>query len=141
MKDESLHEAAAAGDLLEVIELIQNSHDLNAFDDISCTPLHHAVRGEHYGVIKLLLQAGADINSHEKDKNGETPLGEVADKCSLKMARTLIDAGANPTVLGWMHITALHRASKRTKDEGKKVYQLLQSVNATLLANRKIFGS
>jgi len=129
MEREALHFAAADGDLSKVKELIQHGFDLNAFDDLSWTPLHHAVKEEKYDVVEYLLAAGADVNAHEEEKIGETPLGEVAANCKLKMAELLIEAGADPTIPGWMQITAMHRASERKKDEGIKVYQLLKSVS------------
>lgn len=56
---------------------------------------------------------------------GNTPLGEVADTCSLAMAKLLVDAGANPTIEGWMQLTALDKAARRRRDDGPKVYELL----------------
>ena len=41
------------------------------------------------------------------------------------MAELLVNAGANPTIPGWMQLTALDRARDRKKDEGKRVYELL----------------
>ena len=129
MEREALHFAASEGDLSKVKELIDQGHDLNAFDDLSWTPLHHAVREEKYNVVKYLILAGADVNAHEEERIGETPLGEVAGNCKFKMAKLLIEAGADPTIPGWMQVTALHRASERKKDEGRKVYELLQSAS------------
>lgn len=126
MEREALHFAASEGDIPKVKELIQQGYDINAFDDLSWTPLHHAVKEERYEVVKWLLAAGADINAHEEAKIGETPLGEVAANCKLKMAELLIEAGADPTIPGWMQITALHHASERKKDEGIKIHELLQ---------------
>ncbi len=131
MKHEALHLAAADGDLPKVKELIHQGYELNAFDDLSWTPLHHAVKEEKYAVVECLLAARADVNAHEEKKIGETPLGEVAANCKLKMAELLIEAGADPTILGWMQITAIHRASERKSDEGVKVYQLLQSASVS----------
>ena len=121
-----LHFAADDGDLNKVKELLSKGYDVNVFDeDLSFTPLHYAVKSEHSEVINYLLSSGADVNAYDEDKAGETPLGGVAENCSLEIAKLLIDAGANPTIPGWMQITALDRASKRKKDEGRRVYGLL----------------
>lgn len=51
--------------------------------------------------------------------------GAIAGNCDFEVAKLLINAGANPTIPGWMQITALHRAKTRKKPEGQRVYQLL----------------
>jgi hypothetical protein len=123
---EQLHMAADAGDLDRVRELVQEGHDVNAFDDsLSFTPLHIAVKGEHTEIVRYLLSVGADVNAHEEDRIGETPLGEVAANCSFEMAELLVNAGANPVIPGWMQVTALDRARERKRDEGRRVYALL----------------
>lgn len=123
---ERLHDAAADGDLTKVKELVAKDYDVNAFNDgFGWTPLHCAVRGEHIDVAKYLLSVGADVNSHQEERIGETPLGEVAANCSFEIAELLVKAGANPTIPGWMGITALYSASKRKRVEGLLVYELL----------------
>lgn len=123
---EKLHYAADDGDLNEVRKLLEEGYDINAFDDsLSFTPLHYAVISEHYKVASYLLDSGADINAHDEEHIGETPLGQVADNCSFEMAEFLINNGANPTIPGWMRLTALDRAKERKKEEGRKVYELL----------------
>ena len=123
---EQLHFAAQDGDLAEVQRLVERGGDVNALDaDLSFTPLHYAARGGHIEVMKYLLSVGADVNAHDPDVSGETPLGEVAQNCSFEVAKILIEAGADPTIPGWMRITALHRASGRKKPEGLRVYELL----------------
>ncbi len=123
---EQLHFAAADGDLDRVTALVAEGQDVNRFDaDTSLTPLHHAVRGEHFAVASFLLQNGADINAHDEANIGETPLGDVAATCSLEMAQLLVDAGADPTIPGWMQLTALDRAQRRKSAEGRAVHDLL----------------
>jgi hypothetical protein len=41
------------------------------------------------------------------------------------MAAILVEAGADPTIPGWMQSTALDRARDRKKEEGRRVYDLL----------------
>jgi hypothetical protein len=54
----------------------------------------------------------------------------VADSCSFEVAKVLIDAGADPTIPGWMQITALHQARERKQPEGLLVCQLLENAAA-----------
>ena len=127
---EQLHFASADGDLNKVKDLVQKGYDVNAFDEsLSFTPLHYAVKEKHIEVAKYLISVGADVNAHDLEKIGETPLGSVAANCSYEIAELLVNAGANPTISGWMKITALDRAAKRKKEEGKKVYNLLLEVS------------
>jgi ankyrin repeat protein len=125
---EQLHFAAQDGNLAEVQRLVDSGYDVNAFDeDLYFTPLHYAAKGGHVKVMKYLISVGADVNAHNPKAAGETPLGEVAQNCSFEVAETLVKAGADPTIPGWMQISALHRAGKRKETEGVRVYQLLFS--------------
>jgi ankyrin repeat protein len=117
-EEQRLHRAADAGDLAAVQELLRLGRDVNAFDEIGKTPLHYAVLGEHFEIVDWLLRHGAKINAQDERVIGDTPLGEAASSCSLRMARLLITAGADPTVRGWMHLNALDRAQSRKRSEG-----------------------
>ncbi len=70
------------------------------------------------------------MNAHDERRIGETPLGNVAASCSYEMAKRLVDAGADPTIPGWMMLTALDRASTRKRPDGERVFKLLASVAA-----------
>ncbi|SRR5579883_372199 len=126
-----LHRAAEAGDLNLVRALLNQGCPVNAFDELGKTPLHYAVLGEHFAVIESLLRFGADVNAHDERVIGNTPLGEAASTCSLRMAQFLAEAGADPTIPGWMQLTALDLAERRrheegTGSEGQAVFNLLK---------------
>ena len=123
---ERLHVASQDGDVEEVARLLAAGFGPNEFDDLGKTPLHYAAERGHLDVMKLLLASGADVNAHDERVIGNTPLREVADACSFEVAQILVDAGANPTIPGWMQLTALHQASERTKPEGVRVRELLE---------------
>ena len=126
---EKLHFAAADGDLEAVKALVAEGRDINATDsDLALTPLHYAAAGEHIDVVRFLLAKGANVNAIDEATAGDTPLGHIAQKCSLEMAKTLLDAGANPLIRGWMQLTALHRTESRKRPEGRQVHELLRSV-------------
>lgn len=59
--------------------------------------------------MNALLAVGADVKPM-MSVIGNTPLREVAANCSYEVAKILIEAGADPTIPGWMQITALHQA-------------------------------
>ena len=127
--DWRLHMGADAGRSAEVQRAIADGWPLDEFDaDLGYTPLHHACNKNHVDIIKMLIAAGVDVNRHCEAQIGETSLGLVADRCSLEVARLLVDAGADPTIPGWMAITALDRATERKDDEGKAVAALLRDI-------------
>ena len=126
-----LHFAAQDGDLARVQQLVARGDDVNAFDDLAKTPLHYAVEFERFEIAEFLIQHGADVNARDEPSIGNTPLREVAETCSLRMARLLIDAGADPTIPGWMQLTALHKARNRKRGEGPSVYELLKRAAQT----------
>lgn len=122
---DQLHFAAEEGDLTKVEELLKQGYPVNAFDELSRTPLHYAAIEGHTAVVRYLIEAGADVNLHEEEKIGETVLKEIAQTCSLEMATILIDAGADPTIPGWMGLTALDESEERNKPWGREVHKML----------------
>ena len=123
---EQLHFAAEDGDLEKVKSLLAAGYPINAFDDaLSRTPLHCAAVKNQIHIVRYLIEAGADVNAREEAKIGDTVLKEIAENCSFEMAKILVDAGADPTIPGWMQLTALDKSKDRRKPEGQKVHMLL----------------
>ena len=120
-----MHHAASSGDIEQMKALLDEGLPINAFDGLNRTPLHCAAISNHIEAVQFLIDAGADVNAHDEEHIGETPLGEVAANCTFDMAKALVDAGADPTILGWMTNTALDRSAARKKPEGKRVHKLL----------------
>jgi len=114
-----LHSAADRGVGVEIIrELLKNSSfqtQLNAFDDISFTPLMYAVRRGDLDVVKLLIEAGSDINIHDEQRAGNTALREAVDAKNPALVRFLLEFNADPTIPGWMNRTALDAAESQHK--------------------------
>ena len=101
--------------------------DINAFDSLGKTALHWAAKGEHLTVVAFLIKHGADVNARHEPTIGDTVLGEIAGNCSFEMARVLVDAGADPSIRGWMQLNALDRAKERKRGDGPRVYALLMA--------------
>jgi ankyrin repeat protein len=126
LKREQLHFAAQDGDFAEVTRLLNEGHEPNVFDELGKTPLHYAAERGNLDVMRLLLASGADVNAHDERVIGNTVLRDIASNCSFEVARILIDAGADPTIPGWMLLTALDKSQERKKPEGVRVHQLLE---------------
>lgn len=128
---EQLHRAAEQGDMAIVSELLARKYPVNRFDDLGYTPLHYAVKEGHLPIMDLLLEAGANVNAHDERRIGDTPLSNSIKECSYEVAKRLIDAGADPTIPGWMQLTALHRVADRKDANAKKIQELIKEA-ATL---------
>ena len=125
LQREQLHRAAQDGDLSRIERLLQRKYPVNRFDCLGKTPLHYAVQGGHLQVVDRLIEAGANVNVHYERVAGNTPLSDNARECTYEMARRLIDAGADPTIPGWMQLNALHRAGERKDADAREVQRLL----------------
>ena len=123
---EQLHRAARDGDLREMRRLLDAGCSPLLFDDLSCTPLHYAVEGEHYRAAALLLDAGVPVNLHEEDRIGETPLSLAVQGDYAEMVELLLRHGADPDIPGWMGLTARLRARKRKDETGMQIAALLE---------------
>ncbi|MHC4663014.1 MAG: ankyrin repeat domain-containing protein [Planctomycetota bacterium] len=68
----------------------------------SMTPLHHAVENDNMEMVKMLVEAGADIEA-EDDWDSQTPLVTAAEKGRVEIARFLYRQGADPFRKGKSH--------------------------------------
>lgn len=108
----SVLQAAARGDGLTVIHLLQNDEAVRAdqADDEGCTPLHFAAAFGQAKVCSHLLAAGAD--SKRTNRFGSTPLhfaakAEHVSAAELLMTRSLLTV-ANKVGDTPLHTAALH---------------------------------
>lgn len=123
---ERLHRAAADGDVEEMQRLIAGGCSLELFDYLGRAPLHCATEGRHLRAVEWLIAAGANINSHDEQHIGETPLCYAAKKDLSELVELLLRKGADPDIPGWMANTARTRAAKRRDDVGKKISELME---------------
>ena len=90
----SIHQAAKDGNIEAVKQHLADGVDVNAKDDeYGATSLHITAEYGYKEIVKLLIDAGADV--HEKDKNGSTPLHDAALNGQKEIAELLIDKGAD----------------------------------------------
>lgn len=91
-----LHDAAGTGDerIPMMAHLIELGVDVNGLDTArvryrSGTPLHCAVGGRHIGILRLLLENGADPNI--EDVHGLTPIEAAKKKSGNQEIITLLE--------------------------------------------------
>ena len=107
----NIHQAAQAGDAATVAALLRTNPGLIAStDDTGRTPLLWACRGVHLGVVRLLVERGADVNA--LDGSRIAPLHSVASRGHLEAASLLVARGARLDARMADGATPLHLAAR-----------------------------
>lgn len=75
--------------------LVEKGADVNAVSHnvMAIQPLHAAAAGDHLGIVKLLLEVGADANGVQE--GGFRPLHTAAQNGSIELAHLLLEHGAD----------------------------------------------
>lgn len=93
----TLHIAACEGTPTVLLRLLQQQAQATALDHYRRTPLHWAAKNpQAHEVIRLLLQAGIDVNT--QDRFGMTALHLAAKHGNLPCVKQLIEAGAGTRI-------------------------------------------
>jgi serine/threonine-protein phosphatase 6 regulatory ankyrin repeat subunit B len=87
---DTVHMAAARGDLDRVKVLMEKGSDVNAKDEFACTPLHWAALADSPAVADFLLAKGAVVDAEER--TGWTPLMNAS---ALPVVELLLAKGAD----------------------------------------------
>ena len=94
LRAQSIFEAATNGDTTVVRELLSRDPNLvRSADERERTALHHAVRGGSASTVRILLEAGAEINAQQH--GGQTALHAAALRGQTEIVRLLLDNGAD----------------------------------------------
>lgn len=88
-------EAVMRGDVEAVRQLIQEGAAVNAADELGYTPLMLAVRKGHELVVRVLMEAGADVRAVNLLDGGRTALHYAGLHGRREIAQMLIAGGAN----------------------------------------------
>ena len=109
-----LHLAARYGYFKIAIELVIRSRArVGARDCFGVTPLHVAACHNHWEMVYILLELGADMGVNAF--NGSTPLHSAAACGAVKVIDHLLYHGANLSVVDDSGLTALHYSILNTK--------------------------
>ena len=94
-----LHRAAMAGDALVVSELLNCGRDVRARNEDGHCAIHLAAFKGHNSVLELLINHKADKNDvNVANSSGYTPLHVACQSNQAEALKTLLKAGANPTI-------------------------------------------
>jgi hypothetical protein len=96
--------AVEAGDLARVRKLIARGTNVNVTDNDGGTALQSAAASGNYKMTRLLLDAGADVNTRQPGSVGYDALDQAAWTGNGETIRTLLSAGArvtDPAGGGW----------------------------------------
>jgi uncharacterized protein len=104
--EEAFCETVREGEVKAVRLFLEAGYSPNIRDKNGVPVLSLAVRNQHGSVVKMLIQAGADVNVISDDR-GNTPLMDAAAVGSLEFLGELVDAGADTDVASKNGQTAL----------------------------------
>jgi uncharacterized protein len=107
-----IFEAAATGQTARLSDLIAGDPSLTStYSPDGFTPLGFAVFFSQPEIVKVLLDAGADVNLPSRESMKVTPLASAAAAKQTEIARVLIAQGANVNARAASGHIPLHEAS------------------------------
>jgi hypothetical protein len=114
--EEPLLSAVLTEDVGEVKRLLAAGADVNVLDNgIESTALAQAVQRGNRELVKILLDAGADVDG--KNNDGLTALMYLNDNATAEIVRDLIKAGAKVDLADESGQNALHHAASYADTE------------------------
>lgn len=122
--DEELLEQIKIGDAAATAALIAVGADVNTIDistPFRMTALHMAAFYWNFGIVSLLLEAGANINAGDRD--GWTPLHWAAQNDRAEAVALFLEAGADVDAVDRKGWTALKWAKIRKSTAAESILE------------------
>lgn len=121
--DLDIFEASATGQTRRVQDLIKKDHSLaNAFAVDGFYPLGLAVFFRYPETVKILLDAGADVNAQARNAMKVRPIHAAAAAAQIEVTRALIERGADVNARQEAGFTPLHEAAGSGKLEFARLF-------------------
>jgi len=121
--DLDIFEASAVGQTQRVADLISKDPSLiNSFAADGFYPLGLAVFFKHPETVKVLLNAGADVNTQARNAMKVRPIHAAAAAALIDVARSLIERGADVNARQQAGFTPLHEAAMTGKIEFARLF-------------------
>jgi len=117
----SLHDAARRGDLQRLQEFLQDGKDVNSKDFKGVTPLGYAVGHDQLSVVKVLIDAKANLN--DVDSAGNSAVHFAAGYGRVKVLEHLLARGANASKVNQMGLTPLGAAQQNNQQQAVAILQ------------------
>lgn len=131
----NLENAIKSGDMDKVKQLIQSGVDVNVQYN-GRNALQAACDNKSIEMVKIIIDAGGDVNSKDNDGNGITTLQRAIGGCSSQIIQLLLSKGADPNMPGQNNALAINYAiaHSRDKQESLKILELLFEYKADINA-------
>merc|ERR1719163_393475 len=117
----SLHDAARRGDLQRLQEFMQDGKDVNARDAKGVTPLGYAVGHDQLSIVKVLIDAKANVN--DVDSTGNSAVHFAAGYGRVKVLEHLLARGANASKVNQMGMTPMAAAQQNNQQQAVALLQ------------------
>merc|ERR1719478_623918 len=117
----SLHDAARRGDLQRMQEFLKDGKDVNAKDFKGVTPLGYAVGHDQLSVVKVLIDAKANVN--DVDSAGNSAVHFAAGYGRVKVLEHLLARGGNVSKVNQMGLTPLGAAQQNNQQQAVAILQ------------------
>merc|ERR1712078_956762 len=111
----SLHDAARRGDLQRLQEFLQDGKNVNAKDFKGVTPLGNAVGHDQLSMVKVLIDAKANLN--EVDSAGNSAVHFAAGYGRVKVLEHLLARGANASKVNQQNMTPMAVAQQNKQQQ------------------------
>ena len=129
--------AAAYGSRLVITYLLKAGADPNYYQGFDIGPLRQAIQNRDSDIVKMFIDAGADVNGIAKHTRPSTPLMAAFNaRVRIDVIKMLLKAGANPNICGSNENPALHEilSSKKPLKTKVEIAELLIGAGADVNA-------